>query len=214
MGTWHFLLFLQETFFKVPEGVLRGLWGGSLRGFCGVSAGLFRGLRGSSGVCGGPRDFPGVVTLSFWPWGTVGSSCPSPSWSNASWNFSNHLQTESVSVIHGIGQGFQGPSEWLEGPQHKTGMFWTLVTRPKYPPYRETGVAIPLLHWLFYGIADYRCYTPTSFNPKTGQTMGVLQKKLAPEAYHAIVGKDQKGPHKRGIHDQGDFWKFPLETSV
>ena len=25
---------------------------------------------------------------------------------------------------------------------------------------------------------------------------------------------DQKGPHKRGIHGQGDFWKFPLETSV
>ena len=28
------------------------------------------------------------------------------------------------------------------------------------------------------------------------------------------IGKDQKGPHKRGIHDQGDFWKFPLETTV
>ena len=27
-------------------------------------------------------------------------------------------------------------------------------------------------------------------------------------------GKDQKGLHKRGIHDQGDFWKFPLETTV
>ena len=30
----------------------------------------------------------------------------------------------------------------------------------------------------------------------------------------AKIGKDQKGPHKRGIHDQGDFWKFPLETTV
>ena len=28
------------------------------------------------------------------------------------------------------------------------------------------------------------------------------------------LGKDQKGLHKRGIHDQGDFWKFPLETTV
>ena len=35
---------------------------GSLRGFCGVSAGLCRGLR----------DFPRVVTLSLWPWGTNG----------------------------------------------------------------------------------------------------------------------------------------------
>ena len=26
--------------------------------------------------------------------------------------------------------------------------------------------------------------------------------------------EDQKGLHKRGIHDQGDFWNFPLETTV
>ena len=29
-----------------------------------------------------------------------------------------------------------------------------------------------------------------------------------------FVGKDQKGLHKRDIHDQGDFWTFPLETTV
>ena len=43
---------------------------GSLRGFCGVSAGF----------CGGPRDFPrfsGVVTLCLWPSGTVGLKGPS-----------------------------------------------------------------------------------------------------------------------------------------
>ena len=28
------------------------------------------------------------------------------------------------------------------------------------------------------------------------------------------VPGDQKGLHKRGIHDQGDFWKFPLETTL
>ena len=28
------------------------------------------------------------------------------------------------------------------------------------------------------------------------------------------IGKDQKGLHKRGIHDQGDFCKFPLQTTV
>ena len=38
-----------------------------------------------------------------------------------------------------------------------------LVTRPKYPPYCETSVAIPLSHCVSCGIADYRCYTPTSF---------------------------------------------------
>ena len=31
------------------------------------------------------------------------------------------------------------------------------------PPYRETGVAIPLSHCVSCGITDYRCYTPTSF---------------------------------------------------
>ena len=30
----------------------------------------------------------------------------------------------------------------------------------------------------------------------------------------AILGKDQKGLHKRGIHDQGDFWQCPLEATV
>ena len=31
----------------------------------------------------------------------------------------------------------------------------------------------------------------------------------------AIVGKDQKGyPQKGGIHDQGDFYKNLLETTV
>ena len=40
---------------------------------------------------------------------------------------------------------------------------FVLVTRPKYPPYRETGVAIPLSHCASCGIADCRCYTPTSF---------------------------------------------------
>ena len=31
------------------------------------------------------------------------------------------------------------------------------------PPYRETGVAIPLSHSVSCGIAVCRCYTPTSF---------------------------------------------------
>ena len=66
------------------------------------------------------------------------------------------------------------------------------------PPYRETAVEIPLSHCVSCGIADYRCYIPTSFR-KNGlyqyiavqrQTQqGALQKKLASEAYHAI-GED------------------------
>ena len=50
------------------------------------------------------------------------------------------------------------------GPLDGKDIFVTFVTRPKFPPYRETGVAIPLSHCVFCGIADYRCYTPTSFH--------------------------------------------------
>ena len=63
-----------ETNFKVPEGrhprgtTLREALRGNLplRGFSGVSAGVSsRGLAGSPrGLCGGPGDFPRVVTLS------------------------------------------------------------------------------------------------------------------------------------------------------
>ena len=83
-----------------------------------------------------------------------------------------------------------------EAPQKSS--FWSqnLVTRPKYPPpYRETGVAIPLSHCVSCGIADYRCYTPTSF-PKKGLSQskdrpnrGVSQEKLASEAYRGIGGR-------------------------
>ena len=43
------------------------------------------------------------------------------------------------------------------------------------PPYRETGVAIPLSHSVSCGIADYRCYTPTSFSKN-----GLSQSKDRP----------------------------------
>ena len=61
------------------------------------------------------------------------------------------------------------------------------------PPYRETGVAIPLSHCVFCGITDYRCYTPLLFHanalsqPKDRLWRGVSQKKLVSEAYRAIV---------------------------
>ena len=69
-----------------------------------------------------------------------------------------------------------------------------LVTRPKYPPHRETRVAIPLSHCVSYGIADYSCYTPTSFRKndlsrsKDRPNKGVAQKRLVPEAYRATGG--------------------------
>ena len=76
-----------------------------------------------------------------------------------------------------------------------------LVTRPKYPPYREAGVAIPLSHCVSYGIADHRCYAPTSFHKnglsqsKDRPNKGVSQKKLASKAYRAkIAQKTQNGP--------------------
>ena len=69
-----------------------------------------------------------------------------------------------------------------------------LVTRPNPPPYRKTGVAIPLSQGVSCGIADYRCYTLTSFR-KNGRSQskdrpykggGVSQKKHASEAYRTI----------------------------
>ena len=62
------------------------------------------------------------------------------------------------------------------------------------PPYRETGVAIPLSHCVSCSIADYRCYIPTSFrkmacrNLKTDLTRGLSQVKLASKAYRVIGG--------------------------
>ena len=63
-----------------------------------------------------------------------------------------------------------------------------LRTRPKYTPYRETGVAITsvALFFLFCGIGDYRCYTPTSCvkvayrRPKTGLTRGGYGRRSLP----------------------------------
>ena len=71
----------------------------------------------------------------------------------------------------------------------------TSVTRPKYPPpYLETSVAIPLSHYVSYGIVDYRCCTPTSFRKngllqsKDRPNKGASQRKLASEAYRAVGG--------------------------
>ena len=80
-----------------------------------------------------------------------------------------------------------------------------LSDRPKYPPYRETSVAIPLSHYVSCGIADYRCYTPTSFckqglsRSKTDPTRGVSQKKLASEAYRAVGGVARNSIASRAI---------------
>ena len=41
-----------------------------------------------------------------------------------------------------------------------------LVTRPIHPAYRETCAAIPPRRCVSSGVADYRCYTPTSFHIK------------------------------------------------
>ena len=43
------------------------------------------------------------------------------------------------------------------------------------PPHRETGVVIPLWRCVLCGIADYRCYTPTSFRKS-----GLSQSKDRP----------------------------------
>ena len=83
--------------------------------------------------------------------------------------------------------------------------FPCLVTRPKYPPYRETGVAMPLSHCVSCGIADYRCYTPTSSSEsglsqsKGRPNKGVSQKKLVSEAHRAIGGVARNSIANRAI---------------
>ena len=61
------------------------------------------------------------------------------------------------------------------------------------PPYRETSLAIPMSHCVavcvFCGIADYRCYTPTSFR-KSG------------------LSQSEDGPNKEGIAEEG--WVLSL----
>ena len=79
-------------------------------------------------------------------------------------------------------------------------MLKALVTRPKYPPYRETRIAISLSHCVFFlrVIADFWCYTPTSFH-KSGlsqsKARGVSQKKLLPCAgCHLRLGASDCAP--------------------
>ena len=101
--------------------------------------------------------------------------------------------------------------------------FVSLVTRPKYPPpYRETSVAIPLSHCVSCGIADYRCYTPTSVHKsglsqsKDRPNKGVWQKKLASEAYRAIGGVARNSIANRAIaghyHTKFVSQMSPVET--
>ena len=54
---------------------------------------------------------------------------------------------------------------------------WAALSDPtEVPPhYRKTGVAIPQSRCVFCGIADYRCYTPTSFRQS-----GLSQSKDRP----------------------------------
>ena len=90
------------------------------------------------------------------------------------------------------------------------------------PPYRETGVAIPLSHCVSCGIADYRCYTPASVRKsglsqsKDRPNKGVSQNKLASEAYRAVGGVarnsianrakwDYPGVSARGVRHSPDF---------
>ena len=79
------------------------------------------------------------------------------------------------------------------------------VACPKYPPYRETGVAIPLSHCVSCGIADYRCYTPTTVRASglsqsnDRPNKGVSQKRLASEAYRAIGGLARNSIANRAI---------------
>ena len=116
-------------------------------------------------------------------------------------------------VLVGVSVGclmgcFRAPPPWrktapLKRPIKRS---MSLVTRPIHPlPYRETGVAIPLSHCVFCGIADYRCYSPTSFHEdalsqsKDRLWRGVSQKKLVFEAYRARWGVARNSIANRAI---------------
>ena len=79
------------------------------------------------------------------------------------------------------------------------------MIRPKYPPYRETSVAIPLSDCVSCDIADYRCCTPASVRKsglsqsKNRPNKGVSQKELASEAYRAIGGVARNSIANRAI---------------
>ena len=82
-----------------------------------------------------------------------------------------------------------------------------LVARPKLPPLsRDRCSNTPVALCFSRGIADYRCYTPTSFLNKNGllqsndrPNRGASQKKLASEAYRAIGGFAQNSIADRAI---------------
>ena len=59
-------------------------------------------------------------------------------------------------------------------------------------------------------IKGVRCLKPLVWKCFWGPTP--LIKVVSLHSLH--FGKDQKGIYKRGIHDQGDFWKFLLEIAV
>ena len=78
-------------------------------------------------------------------------------------NFCSGTPLRKVHELTFLWFGLPRPLLTVGGQVFRNESFPSLVIRPRYPPYRETGVAIPLLHCVSCGIADYRCYNPTSF---------------------------------------------------
>ena len=79
------------------------------------------------------------------------------------------------------------------------GIFPNVVTRPKYPPYWETGVATPLSQQTFAATLPLLSVKMVYGNPKTGLERRVLQKELASEVYRAIGGVARKSITNRAI---------------
>ena len=75
----------------------------------------------------------------------------------------------------------------------RAGIF-LIVTRPKYPPHRKMGVAMPLSNVFLWYRRLSLLRPPVHFvrmayrNSKTGLGGGVSQKKLVSEAYRATGG--------------------------
>ena len=85
-------------------------------------------------------------------------------------------------------------------------MFTDLVTRPKFPHYRETRATIPLSHCVAAVVSQAIAATPPLLSvkmayrsPKTDLTRRISQKKLASEAYGAIGGIAQNSISNRAL---------------
>ena len=126
------------------------------------------------------------------------------------WRSPEELQSHSAlrtSIAANSENGLSGldwkaPEKWGQ----KSEQSQNLSDPTEIPPYRETGVAIPLSHCVLPVVSQTIAATSPLLspkmayrNPKTDLTRGVSQRKLASEAYRAIGGVARNSVANRSI---------------